>query len=158
MEALKALLPVMLGGLIGLLGAAIGSVMPHVLKTKTDKRNRKREKLERFVSLAYETRHWIQTNIIAELYGQPSDTRIIPTAEMRMLSLLYLPELKQEVVDLNDYIINFHNWAMEQGLRKRQQGSFGVELLGEQNERYTEVRKLIQKLEKRAEELSVELR
>jgi hypothetical protein len=145
---LIGLLPVLAGGAIGVIGSVCGGLVAQVLKVRTDARTQQRDKLERMLILAYEARQWIQTNSVAALHGLERDERTIPTAEMRMITLLYLPDLEHEVFDLNNHIVSYRLWAMEQGYIRKQQGTLTDGVLREHQNRSLKVVDLIAAVER----------
>jgi hypothetical protein len=58
---LNVLLPVIVGGTIGIVGSFIGPFFVQRAKDAADKKRKRAEKFEELVTAVYEHKHWIET-------------------------------------------------------------------------------------------------
>ena len=93
-ETLLSLVPIITGGGLTLIGGIIGSILSHRLKTSSERKELRRQKLEEVVAAVYGLEHWL------ELYGTHVlfDRKVLeeksPLSKICALSGLCFPELK----------------------------------------------------------------
>jgi hypothetical protein len=116
----KELIPVIVGGAIGIFGtllAVIGAYLLHRSGQSMTSRQLKRDKAERLVLLGYRTYDGISAFGDALRYGSPPGIAS-PTDEMRMLAAFYFPTLELDVHCIYEAERDFRRWALDHRRRE----------------------------------------
>ena len=71
------LLPVIVGGLIGLAGGFIGPWLLQKNKDETERKKQRRDKFEELVTALFDYEHW--ANVARDMYIYGAVTEIVPT-------------------------------------------------------------------------------
>lgn len=111
-SAILNLVPVVVGGLLATLGGVVGAVVLHKLERKTSNMRLKREKLEQLVDASYRVESWLSGKL-DDLPGHEKDLGIFPMSEVEMISRLYFPELRAEVIQLSVASASYQKWIAE---------------------------------------------
>jgi hypothetical protein len=100
-----SLLPVIVGGLIGLAGGVIGPWFLQKGKDATDRKRQRREKFEELVTGLFDYEHWL--NVVRDMYLYSSVSEVVPTlppspfAKLHAIAVVYFPELESKVQELD---------------------------------------------------------
>lgn len=106
------LLPVIVGGIIGLAGGLIGPPFVHHLQTKAEKKKRRAEKFEELVAALFEHQHWLQTMRNVRLFNAEDKNVVSPMAKVQAISSVYFPEFDAQIRELDLAGDNYELWMM----------------------------------------------
>ncbi|PKO91242.1 MAG: hypothetical protein CVU15_10260 [Betaproteobacteria bacterium HGW-Betaproteobacteria-1] len=112
-QAFVALLPVIAGGAIGVLGGLVGTHYGHRLTEGSTKRTDKRVRVEALASATYELDLWLRKEENYFLYKGPENLEHSPLARVETLVLLYFPEMTAEGRSLSTTVREYRTWMME---------------------------------------------
>ena len=145
----ETLLPVIVGGGIGLIGGLAGPPLSHILLRKAERKKLRREKFEQLLGLLYEHDHWLNLmrNII--VFGEEDTHPVEPLPKAKAIATMYFADLKQDLETLDRATRSYKIWMHQAGL-KRVSGSMTEISVGSEEaygEFLAEFRKLTEKLE-----------
>ena len=155
-DTLVTLVPVMVGGAIGLLSSISAGVTLHVLKSRSERAAKRKEKLERFVLLAEEMSSVVNRMSAAKDYG----FRVLlhkQMAELTTIASLYLPELKSEAWSIANHSREFAHTVHQNFKAIAAQGASNPDLDKAFEEQQMAVLNAWQRLAKQAEKLALKL-
>jgi len=95
-QTIAPLIPVVVGGLIGIVGGLAGTAFGHTLRTRTDKKALQRTKLELLVGHLAEIEHW--GNKTRHFFLHEEGERVYephPAAKVLALATIYFPTLHE---------------------------------------------------------------
>jgi hypothetical protein len=106
------LLPVIIGGAIGMIGGVVGPPFVHHLQRKADKQRRRAEKFEELVATVYEYKNWLMLIYSARLIGEELELELSlsPIAKVRAISAVYFPQLDETLSELERLGDEFEVW------------------------------------------------
>jgi len=90
--------PLLVGGLLTLLGGGGVQIVTHRLSRSRDAGTKRQERLERLVTSVYEDTQWIKDKMSRTLFGDGKHDEASPLARAEMLQALYFPELGKEML------------------------------------------------------------
>ena len=117
----KELVPVLIGGAIGILGtfaAWVGAYIIYRAGTSETRRDAKRGKIERLVLLGYETYGQMQPYLSIADRAKFPKVPLTVTDEMRMIAALFFPVAMPVVNQIRNIEANFQMWANEQAYKR----------------------------------------
>jgi hypothetical protein len=91
---MNVLLPVVVGGLIGIFGSFVGPFFLQRAKDATEKRRKRAEKFEELIAAVFEYIDWINTTRNFQAFGTGSEPASSPMAKIRAISDTYFPEFE----------------------------------------------------------------
>jgi hypothetical protein len=118
---LQVLLPVIVGGLIAIVGGLVGPTFVERTKAKAERERKRREKFEELVLAIYEHRHWISTMRGSKVFGHDDFLAPSPMAKIETISAIYFPVFRDQIHDLDILADKYEFWMME-ARRKRLNG------------------------------------
>lgn len=140
---LNTLVPVIVGGVIGLAGGLVGPPFLHHLQQKAEKKRKRAEKFEELVAAVVEHYHWFAVMRFFFISGQGSQPTLSPITKIEAIASLYFPEFKDLVRQLDSASNNYEIWILDTG-QKRIRNEPGYEkLIGHDDvlTKYTDARK-----------------
>ncbi|MBM6397903.1 hypothetical protein JQC79_19310 [Ochrobactrum anthropi] len=117
-ETIITLLPVMVGGIIALLGGIAGPLVSHFLASKKDRRRERIEKFEELFSLLGSHQQWMEKERLRMAFGRPIEISPSPLLRANAICSIYFPEMKRILVDLEYPSANYLAWAANAGERR----------------------------------------
>lgn len=120
-EPTSSLLPVLLGGGIGLIGAAIGvggSLMANFLTSAAERKRRRGEKFEELVREVYRFDHWLTDVRDKHAYGSALLPGVTPLANIEAITTVHFPSLRSAVQAMATQAGIYQVWIMEAGGRR----------------------------------------
>ncbi|HYR77439.1 MAG TPA: hypothetical protein VEM96_16615 [Pyrinomonadaceae bacterium] len=99
-QGLVALLPVLVGAALGLVGALVGRRYAHGLASKKDQTALRRGKMEELVAASYELKLWLTKEENYFLFRGPDVIELSPLVKTEMLVKLYFPSLSDTINEL----------------------------------------------------------
>ena len=112
-KSIMALVPVILGAIIGVAGGLVGTTYAHRLSNGQAKTAEKKEKLESLVSEAYEIKIWLKKQENYSLWGSDQVLERSPISKIKAIELLYFPELNIQVQELSVKALAYEAWINE---------------------------------------------
>jgi hypothetical protein len=91
-------IPVVVGGLLAVMGGVASQYMTHRLSDSREKKKRRRDRIESLVKAAYAHEQWVVTRRDRLVFRNESHDEPAPLDEVRMLQALHFPELAAEVM------------------------------------------------------------
>jgi hypothetical protein len=86
------LLPVIVGGLIGLAGGFIGPWFLQRAKDTSERKKHRAEKFEELVQTVYEDRFWLNNVKDIRVFGDKRDEPPSPFAKLESIAMVYFPQ------------------------------------------------------------------
>lgn len=126
-QVLIDLMPVIVGGVLGVVGSIVGGIAVFKVQASDRKEQRKTEKLEKLALLAYECLEWIDKFESAKLFDGSHVTEPWPLNELRALARIYHPELKEEVTRIEVTLREYRKMVMNKQQVKIQTGKLPEE-------------------------------
>jgi hypothetical protein len=111
-SAIIALLPVIAGGLIGLVGGLAGARYNHGLTTASAKATDRRAKLESLVAAAFELDIWLKKEENYFLFRAAENLEHSPIARIETIVALYFPTLATPTAALTEALRNYRLWML----------------------------------------------
>jgi hypothetical protein len=111
----STLLPVVIGGLIGLAGGWLGPWLLEGRKEASEKKSRRIEKFEEFVATIYEHEHWLEKIRGHRIYRKAAPEGMSPFARIEALCLTHFPEFEVKVKALETAARDYEIWMTEEG-------------------------------------------
>jgi hypothetical protein len=118
MNELLSLLPVLVGGLIGILGSFVGPFFLQRAKDATEKKRKRAEKFEDLVAAVVEHSHWIDTVRNFKVFGTGSEPTPSPIVKIRAISATYFPEFEMLILQLDQASAVYEGWMLDARLKK----------------------------------------
>lgn len=119
-QTLVSLLPVIIGGLIALLGGAVGPVVSHFLTSKNDRKRERIEKFEELFELLGDYERWVESEYKRMVWGEKTVSRPSPLLRAQAICAMYFHDLKPYLVELNEATANYFLWMSDAGIRRVQ--------------------------------------
>jgi hypothetical protein len=85
LQTLITLLPVVVGGVIALASGVTTGILNHLFKRRSDRKERRRKKLEEFVALTYEVETWLDGIQRSYTWGGEEINEFSPIHNMRSI-------------------------------------------------------------------------
>ena len=86
------LIPVIVGGIIGLAGGLAGPPLTHWLSEKSNRKKRRAEKLEELIGVLYEHEDWLELNRNIYMFGERSPKPLNPMARATAIVAIDFPQ------------------------------------------------------------------
>jgi hypothetical protein len=136
------LVPVVVGGLIGLAGGWLGPSLLERRKEKAEKKKLRAQKFEELVGAVVEHYHWITAKQFLVISGQGSEPNLSPMIKIEAIASTYFPEFAVLVRQLDSASNKYEAWIFSMG-QKRVRNEPGYENLTGMDEvltKYTDTR------------------
>lgn len=129
-DMLAILLPVIVGGVIGVVGGIAGPPLSHWLSQRAAAKERKVQRLEDILSAIHEHDHWLEDMRLHRMFGDtPRPAGAPPLPRAQALCAVHLPELRKAVDALDSASIRYTLW-MAEAAKRRVSGKFDEVLDG----------------------------
>jgi hypothetical protein len=138
----NVLLPVLVGGAIGVIGSFVGPFFLQRLKDAADEKRKRAEKLEELIAAVTEHYHWVGATRYFIISGQGSEPTLSPITKIQGIVGTYFPEFQPLVEQLEFVTYEYEQWILDIG-RKRLRNEPGYEkLIGHEDiaKKYTAAR------------------
>ena len=112
------LVPVLVGGAIGLVGGWLGPMLVERRKEATEKKKIRAAKFEELVAAVYEHQHWLNRASDIRVFGQTGEIQLSPLSKIHAISSTYFPELDAKIKDVEKTARNYEMWMLEAGKRR----------------------------------------
>jgi hypothetical protein len=121
-QVLITLLPVIVGGMIAITGGVLGSILSHILKTSSDRRDRRRAKLEEIVTLTFETEQWLERQRDYFWRGKQEVNGLSPLDKCKSMTNLYFPALRDPMSNFWMSAVTINKWILTGGQERSNAG------------------------------------
>ena len=138
----NVLLPVLIGGAIGIVGSFVGPFFLQRLKDATEKTRKRAKKFEELVGAVTEHYHWIGAMRFFAISGQGSLPTLSPITKIEAIASTYFTEFEDLVRQLDSASNEYEIWILSTG-QKRIRSEPGYEKLAGHDDvltKYTEKR------------------
>jgi hypothetical protein len=125
---LIVLLPVVVGGAIGIIAGLVGPYCIQRAKDAADKKRKRAEKLEELIAAVVEHFHWISAFRYFTISGQGSEPTLSPITKVQAITGTYFPEFDVLVQQLDSASNEYEKWILSIG-QKRVRNERGYEKL-----------------------------
>jgi hypothetical protein len=109
------LIPVIVGGLIGLAGGWLGPWLLEGRKEATEKKRMRAQKFEEMVAAIFEFDYWIKNLRKTEAYGYKLPAAVSPFAKIEAISAVYFPNFAERIVILETSAARYRAWMTDAG-------------------------------------------
>jgi len=117
-SVLAAVVPVVVGGVMALVGGAGMQWYLHRDKTAEERRVRKRDKFESLVLALYEYDHWLDERSRKSVWGEEREPGLSPYAKMQAIAAIYFPQFTNSFGELRQVSFVYERWMMAAGLKR----------------------------------------
>src|SRR4051794_23429816 len=97
MAMLQILIPVIVGGLIAVIGGLVGPPFLHRMQVKADTRKRRAEKFEELVGALYEHNHWLDMHKNIKLFANEGVLPVSPMGKVQAIISVYFPQFRTQI-------------------------------------------------------------
>ena len=146
----NVLLPVLVGGVIGIIAGVVGPYIIQRSKDAADRKRKRAEKCEELIGAVVEHLHWFAFMRYFFISGQGSEPTLSPIIKIEAIAALYFPQFNDLVRQLDSASKKYEVWILDVG-QKRVRGEPGYEKLIGHDE-------VLTKYAERRDELLTELR
>jgi hypothetical protein len=112
------LLPVIVGGVIGVFGGIVGPPFVHYLQQRAEKKKKRAEKYEELVLALYEHRHWLETVTAIRTLGREGTETVSPLPKAQAIASVYFPEFDERIKELDLMATKHELWTLEAGQKR----------------------------------------
>lgn len=121
LDALVNLLPVITGGVIAVAGGAVGPLISHHLLSKKERRRERIDKFEELLSLLSRLDEWVGNERLRLVYGETRERTLTPLHRAEALCSIYFPQFRPEFSELTKTVMKYELW-MAEAAQKRFKG------------------------------------
>jgi hypothetical protein len=138
----NVLLPVLVGGVIGIVGSFVGPFFLQRLKDAADRKRKRAEKLEELVSAVSEHLHWIGALRFFAISGLGSQPSVSPMTRIEGIVSTYFPEFELLTRQFESASNVYEMWILSIGQKRVRNEPGYEELVGhdEVSGKYTDKR------------------
>jgi hypothetical protein len=125
---LNVLLPVIVGGGIGIIAGSVGPYFIQRTKDAADRKRKRAEKMEELIGAVVEHYHWMGALRFFAISGQGNQPILSPMTKMEGIVSTYFPELEMLVRQFEGASNKYQIWILDVG-QKRIRNEPGYEKL-----------------------------
>jgi hypothetical protein len=118
---MENLLPVIVGGLIGLAGGFIGPWFLQKTKDASERKKHRAEKFEELVQTVYEHQFWLNNVKDIRVFAEKREEPPSPFAKLESIAMVYFPQFLPSIPELDKLSDAYEMW-MREGAKKRLAG------------------------------------
>lgn len=101
MASLADLLPVIVGGLIGVVGGLAGPPLTHWLNSASEKQRKRHEKFEELMNAIYELDEWLTVFSNTKTFGESHSLGPSPIVKAQVITAINFPQLSKHIDELD---------------------------------------------------------
>ena len=106
----STLVPVMVGGAIGLIGGWLGPWLVERRKEAAEEKKKLAEKFEELIAALYEHKHWLDMMEQIWVLGTDEKRSMSPFARVHAISRVYFPEFESQIAALEVVARKYEMW------------------------------------------------
>lgn len=114
----SVLLPVIIGGALPILGAAVGPLVTQWLSSRESSRSERIKRFEELLSLVQAQDDWLNLHRAKNAFGQMQEIPAPPLAQALAVAALYFPQFVQDLKRLDEKSTLYVGWTSQAGLRR----------------------------------------
>lgn len=107
------LLPVIVGGLIGLTGGLAGPWFLETRKQAAEKKKKRAEKFEELIAAIHEHSHWLDTARSIRVLGIEKELGVNPVTKALAIVTIYFPEFYDEMKEVDLAQVNLRRGCLK---------------------------------------------
>ncbi|HEY9091959.1 hypothetical protein [Parasphingorhabdus sp.] len=119
---MESLVPVIVGGIIGLAGGIVGPPLAHWLNEESSNRKKRAEKLEEMLSCIYAHDHWLSVVQSIRVFGAQDTQEPAPLPKAKAIAAIYFPQFISSLSELDAVGSHYELW-MFKAAKKRLSGN-----------------------------------
>jgi hypothetical protein len=116
--SMETLIPVIVGGIIGILGTVAGPPLTHWLTQGAERQKKRADKLEQFMNALYAYDHCLGVIRAINVFGHEQAEPPSPFAKAQAIASIYFPEFELTLRDLNVRALAYEGWMIEAGQKR----------------------------------------
>lgn len=116
--AFVALLPVLAGGLVAIIAAAIGPILTNIFEGKATRRQQRLTRFEEMMSSFYSYEIWVEARRLHYQFGQEAPSMVSPLNRTATLAALHFPSVEEGIDKLRSVEKKYTVWMAESGNRR----------------------------------------
>ncbi|MGU3400216.1 hypothetical protein ACLBWS_10820 [Brucellaceae bacterium D45D] len=117
-QTLETLLPVITGGIIGLLGGVVAPFVSHRLTTNSDRRRERIEKFEELFSLLGSHDSWLEDQRNHIVFGHTINSYTPPLVRAQAICAIHFHALSSVLSELDLATKEYQHWMAQAGVRR----------------------------------------
>lgn len=117
-ELLTPLIPVAAGGILALMGVAIGPFIAHKLSYAKDRRRERVQKFEELYILVATHERWVEQERLRVVFHHKIDAQTNPLYRAQAICALYFPQLTDHIEELSHTTQPYILWMAEAGVSR----------------------------------------
>lgn len=110
--------PVVIGGLLAVLGGVIGQIITHRLVASRERQSLFRDRIETLVKALYAHSQWLSEKFNTMVFRNEDHDLPSPLSEAQMLQELYFPELSGEILAIMQAQVPMTQFIAEQRIER----------------------------------------
>ena len=114
----NVLLPVLVGGAIGVLGSFVGPYFLQRLKDAADKERKRAEKCEELIGAVVEHYHWIGDLSYFTISGQGNQPSLSPMTKIQAIVRMYFPTFDALALEFDTASNDYELWILSIGRQR----------------------------------------
>ena len=114
------LLPVIIGGFIGLAGGLLGPPLTHWLNQDAAKRAARRARLEELMIVLYDYDHWLDSKKTEAVFAGPAVTTASPLPRAQAIAAIYFPSVGDDVSEVGLLGQQYQVWMFQRAQARLQ--------------------------------------
>lgn len=112
------LLPVIIGGILAIVGGAVGPAISHLLPHRSSLRADRTSRFEALLASMYAFDHWLDLTKNAIAFGAEADLGPPPISQTVSIASLYFPNLLDSVRAVEIASVSYKSWMSQAGQRR----------------------------------------
>lgn len=110
---MESLVPVIVGGLIGLAGGIAGPPLSHWLNEGSSNKKKRAEKLEEMIGYIYAHDHWLNVLRNIRVFGAQDTQEPAPLPKAKAITAIYFPQFTDDLTELDVIASRYELWMLE---------------------------------------------
>ncbi|WP_132663894.1 hypothetical protein [Rhizobium sp. PP-CC-3G-465] len=112
------LLPVLIGGVLAVIGGAVGPAIGHILVAREAARTRRRERLEALLAAVISQSDWLQAKVRTTLFSENPDIQTQPLPTAVSIATIYFRDLLPALRTLEIASLEYQGWITTAGINR----------------------------------------
>lgn len=119
MNVWAVLLPVIVGGLLGVLGTTFGPLIAHWQATRTANQKHRVERFEELLGAVYANDLWLEHKRSEWIFNAPAERTMAPLSRAISIAAVYFPELVQPLRMIEYTGRSYQLWMIDASTKQR---------------------------------------